>query len=371
MTKSLTGNEAAALAIRQVNPGVVSAYPITPVTEIMQIISRYISDRKMQTELVLAESEHSAISVCVGAAASGVLTVTATASQGLLYMHEILPIASGLRLPIVMIVGNRAISAPINIHNDHSDTMAVKDSGWLQFYAENPQEAYDLTILAFKISQILRLPIMVCMDGFITTHEMAKINILSNKEVKKFIGKIKLNNSLFNFDKPETLGYLALPSHYMDFRLDLSKAIENSVKEIQKIFDDYNQKFSKNYQLIEEYGLESSKIVVVAMSSLCGTIKELIDNNILKNIGLLKITTFRPLPQQQLVNLLKDKEKIIVLDKSLTFVGEENGNLFEEVRNSLFESKNKLEVFSEVVGLGGKAVYPNDLEQIIKKYDGK
>lgn len=372
---SLTGNEAIAYALKQIEPQVMSCYPITPTTEIMQLVNEYISEKKMKTEMILAESEHSAISACIGAAACNLRTATATASQGLLYMHEVLGVASGLRLPIVMIVGNRAISAPLNIHNDHSDAMAIKDSGWLQFYAENPQETYYLTILAFKISDLTRLPVMVCLDGFITTHELAKIKVLRDREIKSFLEPKQNNPSLFNFDKPQIFGSLALPDSYMNFRLELANAIKDSEQLIQKTFQEFNQKFDTNFNFIEEYNLRSlageAKIVIVASSSICGTIKETIDRD-LKNIGLIKITSFRPFPKKALINALKNKGKIIVLDKSLTLKGELTGHLYEEVKEALFDLNPPAggpQVFGEVIGLGGKPFYPKTLKDIIKKYE--
>jgi pyruvate ferredoxin oxidoreductase alpha subunit len=369
--KSLTGNEAVAYALKQIVPEVVACYPITPVTEIMQLIGKYIQKKEMRTEMILAESEHSAISACVGAASCNVRTATATASQGLLFMHEILPIASGLRLPIVMIVGNRAVSAPINIHNDHSDTMAVKDSGWLQFYAENPQEIYDLTLLAFKISEHekVRLPIMICMDGFITTHELVKMQTINDEKVRQFIGQSKNRSSLFNFSVPKTIGHLALPNYYMDFRMKLNKTIKYSSKYITEIFQDFNQEFNKNYNLVETYNLDKSDTILIAMGSICGTIKEAIDQKIINDVGLLKIISFRPFPKKEIIEVLKNKKKIIVLDKSLTLSGQNSGHLYEEVRSALYGVNKKIDIFGKTVGLGGKPIYPDDLRKIIVHHE--
>ncbi|MDD3774078.1 MAG: pyruvate ferredoxin oxidoreductase [Patescibacteria group bacterium] len=365
---SLTGNEAVAYALKQVEPEVISFYPITPTTEIIQLTNKYILEGKMKTEMILAESEHSALSACVGAAACNLRTVTATASQGLLYMHEVLTVASGLNLPIVMIVGNRSISAPLNIHNDHSDTMAVKDSGWLQFYAENPQEAYYLTILAFKITNLIKIPAMICLDGFITTHELTKINILSDKEVKNFLGKKDKQKSLFNFEKAPIFGQLSLPDSYLYFRFKLAKKIKKSKKIIEKTFTNFNQKFQTHFNLIETFNLTTAKNIIIASSSICGTIKETITQN-LKEWGLIKITTYRPFPKKSLINICKNKEKIIILDKSLTFKGEKTGHLYEEVKEALFDLQEKPKIFGEVVGLGGKAFSPKDLKKLIQKYE--
>ncbi|MCD6194800.1 pyruvate ferredoxin oxidoreductase [bacterium] len=363
ITQSLTGNEAAALALRQVEPDVLAIYPITPTTEIMQIISHYVERKKMRSELILAESEHSAMSACVGASASGVRTATASASQGLIYMHEILPIASGLRLPVVMVVGNRAISAPINIHGDHSDTMAVKDSGWLQLYAENPQEVYDLIINAFPIAEKARLPVMICMDGFITTHELAKIETLPDKEVKKIVGPFVPKNHLFN-KKPVTIGHLALPDSYMELKLSVAKAIKEAKKTIEITFAKFNHLYKTSYSFIEVVNPEA-KTFLVAMSSVCGTVKEYIQKH--PEIGLLKLRCFRPFPKYEIIKALEKTDKIIVLDRAEAMKGDK-GHLYEEVRSALYDLEKKPLVFGEIYGLGGRDFYPQDLEKIISRY---
>ncbi|MCD6422139.1 pyruvate ferredoxin oxidoreductase [bacterium] len=363
ITQSLTGNEASAFALRQVEPEVLAVYPITPTTEIMQIVSRYIEEGEMQSELILVESEHSAMSACIGASASGVRSATATASQGLLYMHEVLPIASGLRLPIVMIVGNRAISAPINIHADHSDTMAVKDSGWLQFYAEDPQEVYDLIINAFPIAEKARLPVMVCMDGFITTHELAKIETLPDEEVKKFIGSLSPKNHLFGKELL-TLGHLALPDSYMELKLSVAKAVKKAEKVIEKVLQRFNRLSGTSYSLVEVVN-PKAKTFLVAMNSVCGTIKEYIQTH--PEIGLLKIRVFRPFPREEIAKNLCLAEKVIVLDRAEAMKGDK-GHLYEEVRSALYDLKHRPQVFGEIYGLGGRDFYPQDLERIIRKY---
>lgn len=365
---SLTGNEAVAFALKQIEPEVMSCYPITPTTEIIQLINKYIFKKEMKTEMILAESEHSAISACLGAAACNLRTATATSSQGLLYMHEVLGVASGLRLPIVMIVGNRAISAPLNIHNDHSDTMAIKDSGWLQFYAQNPQEAYYLTILAFKISDLSRLPIIICLDGFITTHELSKIQVFSDRKIKEFIGIKEKNPSLFNFTKPQIFGSFALPKHYMNLRLDLALTIKKSQKIIETTMAEFNQKFKTKIEPIQKYNLENKKNIIIATSSICGTIEETIDQNLI-NWGLAQITVFRPFPEKELTDICKNKEKIIILDKSLTLKGKMTGHLYEEIKEALYDLKNKPQIFGKVVGLGGNPFYPKDLRKIINYYE--
>jgi len=362
-TISLTGNEAAALAIAQANPQLIAGYPITPVTEILHILSQNINNKKMISQLILPESEHSAISACLGASACNMRTATATASQGLLLMHEVLGVVSGLRLPVVMIVGNRAVSAPLNIHNDHSDTMAIKDSGWLQFYAESVQEIYDLTLLAFKLSEDenINLPIMVCMDGFITTHELNKIKVFDNEFVNEYLPKKTNKNSLFDFDDPKTMGHLALPKDYQNLRLKLEQTIKKSKEIIKQEFSSFEHKMN----LIEVYNPLASNFFV-CMASACGTIKETLKKD--SDWGLLKISVFRPFPNEEIIQILKGKRQVIVLDKSLTLKGN-GGHLYEEVRSALYDQDNRPKIYGEIYGLGGKPFYPKDIKKIVKKYD--
>jgi pyruvate ferredoxin oxidoreductase alpha subunit len=258
-----TGNEAMAEAMRQINPDVVAAYPITPATEVVQIFASYVADGLVDTEFVPVESEHSAMSACIGASAAGGRTMTGTSSQGLALMAEMLYIASGLRLPIVLADVNRALSSPINIHCDHSDTMMVRDAGWIQIFSENPQEAYDNMIQAMRIAETAALPTMVTTDGFIISHGMERVEIFDDKDVKDFVGKKKLGRYLLNMEKPITLGALDLQVYYFEHRRQLAEAMIGSKAIILDVAKAFKDKFGRSYGLFESYKLDDADCVIV------------------------------------------------------------------------------------------------------------
>src|SRR4030065_89020 len=278
-TVSATGSEAVANALRQVNPDVSAAVPITPAMDIMQRFASFVSDGKVKTEMILVESEHSAMSACIGASAAGGRVLTATSSQGLALMWEMLFIASGLRLPIVMSIGIRALSAPLNIHGDHSDAMGARDTGWIQLWSENAQEAYDNTIQAFRIGEHMgiRLPVMVCLDGFIISHSIERIEYLENDEVKNFIGEFRQLTPLLDIEHPVSYGPLILPDYYMEFR----KAQEEVESKVSKVVSDVSKDFEKisgrKYRLFETYMLDDAEVGLVVLNSAAGTSKDVID----------------------------------------------------------------------------------------------
>ena len=258
---ALTGDQAVAEAMRQIEPDVVPAYPITPQTEIVMNFSQFVADGKVSTEMITVESEHSAMSACVGSAAGGARTMTATSANGLALMWEIVYIAASTRLPIVMPVVNRALSAPINIHCDHSDTMGARDSGWLQVYSENAQEAYENTILAVKIAehQKILLPCMVCQDGFITSHAVEGIDVFPDDKVKKFIGEYSIKHSLLDVDNPVTYGPLDLQDFYFEHKRQQAEAMENALGVIPEVIAEFNKTFGRNHDLVEEYKLNDGR----------------------------------------------------------------------------------------------------------------
>lgn len=365
---ALTGNEAAAYAMKQINPDVVAAYPITPATEIVQIFSKYVSDGEVDTEFVPVESEHSAMSVCIGASASGARVMTATASQGLALMHEMLYIASGLRLPIVMIVGNRALSAPINIHGDHSDTMGSRDSGWIQFYCENANEVYHTTIMAVKIAEKANLPCMVCMDGFIITHGMEVVETLPTEEVKEFLGERKPLYNLLDVKNPITVGALDLFDFYFEHKRGQVEAMLKSKGIIQEVVKEYNEKFGTNFpSFIEEYETKDAEFVIISMSSAAGTMKEAIDIKRGEGVkvGLLRIKTFRPFPYEILREKLKEFKAIGIMDRaeSLSTMG---GPLSIELKAALYPLDKKPFMIDFIFGLGGREFSLEDAFKIIE-----
>jgi len=361
-----TGNEAMAEAMRQINPDVVAAYPITPATEIVQIFSQFVADGAVKTEFVAVESEHSAMSACIGSAAAGARTMTGTPSQGLALMHEVLFIASGMRLPIVMMNANRALSAPINIWNDQQDSISQRDTGWIQIYAEDNQETLDSIIQAFKIAENenVLLPVMVNLDGFILTHTVEPVTIPTEERVREFVGVYEPKHAYMDPDRPITQGPVGVPDCYTETRYAVQKAMENAEKVIMDIHDEFAEKFKRSYGngLIETYNIENAETVLVALGSVCGTIKEVIDKlkKEGKNYGLLRIRTYRPLPVKHIKEALKDAENIAILDKNIT-LGMNKGAVYTDLAGFL---KNK-KTINYIVGLGGRDITPKDIENIV------
>ncbi len=370
MTKvvAVTGNEAVANAFRQIEPDVCAAYPITPQTELMQRFAAFVSNGQVKTEMILVESEHSAMSACVGAAAAGGRVATATASQGLALMWEILFIASGLRLPIVMPVVNRALSAPINIHCDHSDAMGARDSGWIQLWSENAQEAYDNTIQAFRIAEHMdiRLPVMVCYDGFIISHSIERIEYLDDEVVKKFVGEYKPLYPLLDIDKPKSYGPLILTDLYHEVRKAHSEVYKKVPKVVVEIAKEFEKISGRSYGLFESYRLEDAEIGIVILNSAAGTTKDVIDEYRDRGIkvGLLKPRLFRPFPYEEVGNALKHLKAVCVLDRADAFGGS-FGPLYLDIAATLYNFKEKPVLINRIYGLGGRDYMPEHARGVI------
>lgn len=364
----LSGNEAVATAMKQINPDTVAAYPITPSTEIPQYFSNFVANGSVDTEFIPVESEHSAMAATIGAAAAGGRVMTATSSQGLALMFEMLYIASGMRLPMTLICANRALSAPINIHNDHSDSMGVRDCGFIQLYCENNQEAYDNTIMAVKISEKTKLPVMVCYDGFITSHSIENIMLLENDEVKKFVGKYEPEDYLLDTEKNISMGPLALQKYYFGMRKELSNAMDNSIKVIEEVSDEFYKLTGRKYGLYEKYKLDDAEIGIVALNSTAGTIKDTIDK--LRDegikIGLLKPRCFRPLPYLNIPNELKNLKALAIMDKADSINGY-SGPLFSEITSAMFSNNIHVNTINYIYGLGGADTKSDDIETVAKK----
>ncbi|MBU0501776.1 MAG: pyruvate ferredoxin oxidoreductase [Candidatus Margulisbacteria bacterium] len=362
-----TGNEAMAEAMRQINPDVVAAYPITPATEVVMIFSKFVADGLVDTEFVAVESEHSAMSACVGAASAGCRVMTGTSSQGLQLMSEILPIASALRQPIVLCEVNRALSGPINIHCDHSDTMAVRDFGWIQIFSENAQEAYDSVLQMVKIAEDdkVRLPGMVTTDGFIISHCMERIESLEDAEAKKYLGEHKKINSTLDLEKPITLGSLDLQDYYFEHKMPIAEAMTASKEVILKVGQDFGQKYGREYGLMEKYQLDDAEVAIVAMGSTCGTARVVIDELRAQGVkvGMLKLRVFRPFPAAEIVEALAGIKTIAVLDRSDSF-NSQGGPLYTEIRSAMYDAKNKPALSNYIYGLGGREINLEDLKQI-------
>ncbi|MDP3731844.1 MAG: pyruvate ferredoxin oxidoreductase [Candidatus Omnitrophota bacterium] len=375
MKEFLEGSRAVAEIIKLCKPGVISAYPITPQTHIVEELAQMVANGELNAQFVNVESEHSAASVVLGAVATGVRAFTATSSQGLLYMAEVLFNISGLRLPLVMTCANRAISAPINIWNDQQDSVSLRDAGWIQLYAENIQEAVDLHLVAYRLSEdkSIMLPVMVCMDGFILTHGMEAVDMPKQEEVDKFLPAYK---PLYKLDpaEPLTMGLLADPDYYLETRFAIQETFKDTLKMLPKINEEFKNHFGRDYKdgLIEEYLTRDAEKVIVAMGSVCGTIKEVVDAQRAKGkkAGLLKLISYRPFPYARVYDVLKDVPRVAVLDKAVSPGA--YAPLAIEVKAAFSGKKKSPKVISSfVAGLGGRDITLESVKEIFSKLTQK
>ena len=372
----LSGNEATAIAMKQINPDVVAAFPITPSTEIPQYFSTFVANGDVDTEFVAVESEHSAMSATIGASAAGARAMTATSANGLSLMWEMIYIASSLRLPIVMALVNRAVSGPLNIHNDHSDAIGVRDAGWIMLFSENNQEAYDNMLMAHRIAEHkdVQLPVMVCQDGFITSHSIENIQLESDEEVKKFVGTYKPEHYLLNEKEPIAVGPLDVQAYLFEHKAQQAEAMKNAKKVIKEVSEDFEKWTGRKYEFFEKYKLDDAEIAIVCMNSTAGTTKAVIDELREKGVkaGLLKIRMFRPFPVEEVAEALAHLKAVAVLDKADSLNGA-GGALFEDVTSAMYVNQKQVPMVNYVYGIGGrdttemqiKQVY-SDLEEILK-----
>ena len=367
MILAKTGNEALAYAMKQVNPDVVAAYPITPSTEIVQIFSNYVHDGLVDTEFVAVESEHSAMSACIGAAASGCRTMTATASQGLALMHEMLFIAGGLRLPIVMAVASRSLSSPLNIHGDHSDSLASRDSGWMQFFCESVQEGYDTLFQAVKIAERTSLPAMVCVDGFILSHCLERVESFEDKKLRDWLGRWEPNWNLLNVAKPILVGPATMQDYYFEFKRTQIEGMNRAMPVIEAVQEEFAREFGRGYGVIEEYRCEDAEAAVVLMGSACGTMREAVDalREQGRKVGMVKLRVFRPMAHEQFRRALARFKTVAVMDRMDT-VSSWGGALYTEIGSALYHLSERPKLLSYVYGLGGKEFSPADAAGILE-----
>ena len=360
-----TGNEAFAEAMRQINPDVVAAYPITPATEIVQIFSQFVADGIVKTEYIAVESEHSAMSACIGASAAGARTMTGTSSQGLALMWEMLYIAAGLRLPIIMSVVNRALSSPINIHCDHSDGMGARDSGWIQIFSENVQEAYDNIIQAVRIAEHpdVRLPVMATTDGFILSHCLEVAEFLDDDVVQKFVGDAPHRPNILDFENPITLGALDLQDYYFEHRRQVAEAMAKSIKAIDEIASEYEKLTGRRYDFFETYKLDDAEYAIILIGSTTGTAKDVVDElrSKGKKVGLMKIRVFRPFNYLKVRKALENVKVLGVMDRA-DGLNSFCGPLYSEICTSLYEANNRPLLMNFIYGLGGREVKEEDIE---------
>ncbi len=369
--EALTGDQAVAMAMRQINPDVVAAYPITPQTETVEFFAEYVANGEVTTEFICVESEHSAMSACVGASLAGARVMTATSSQGLALMWEVVYIAASYRCPIVMSLVNRALSGPINIHCDHSDVMGMRDSGWIILFSENNQEAYDNIIQAVRIAEHpdVLLPVVVCQDGFITSHAMERVEVYDDADVQDFIGTYRPRWSILDVDHPKTFGALHFYDYYYESKRQQAEAIANSKSIILEIADEFNRRFNRNYGLFETYRLDDAEVAVVVTNSTAGTAKVVVDKlreHGLK-VGLLKPRVFRPFPAEELANALRHLKAVAVMDRSIAFGAMNNaGPLFLELAAALAIHGVRIPVADYIFGLGGRDIKPSEIESVYR-----
>ena len=374
----LSGNEALAVAMRQIEPDVVAAYPITPSTEVPQYFSSFVSDGKVRTEFIPVESEHSAMSACVGASSAGARTMTATSANGLAYMWEVLYIAASSRLPIVMGVANRALSGPININCDHSDAYGARDSGWIQLYCENNQEVYDSALQAVKIAEhdMVKTPVMVCYDGFITSHAVENIELLEDEEVKNYVGKYCPKHHLLDSENPIAVGPLDVPAYYFEHKRNQAEGLKNAKKVIKDTGMAFLELTGRKYGFLEEYKTEDADICIVAMGSTAGTAKYVADMLRQKGIkaGVVKVRMFRPFPAEEIAYVLSRFKSVAVIDRAESF-SDCGGALILDVTSALYVHGKKVKVLNYIYGLGGRDVTTDDLEYVFNELcelkDGK
>ena len=378
-TMAMSGDEAIAYAVKQSDVDVVAAYPITPQTIIVEKFGEYVANGEVQTEFVCTESEHSALTACLAASATGARTFTASASAGLALMHEMLFVTSGCRAPVVMAIANRALSAPLNIHGDQSDSMAERDSGWVQIYVENSQEAYDSIIQAFKIAEDtnILLPVIVGLDGFTLSHSLENVKVLPDQTVLEFVGTRQLPNVLthegkeapFRLDPeyPMTMGPVAFPNYYFEFKRQQDDAMKNALELIKEVNTEYAKISGRSYGngLIDAYNLEDAEVAIVCVGSTAGTLKTIVDELRQEGlkVGLLRLRTFRPLPVEELRSALENVKVVGVMDKSMSFGGH-GGAVFHEVRHALYDSEHRPQVANYIYGLGGRDSSPIELRRV-------
>ena len=364
----LSGNEASAIAMKQINPDVVAAFPITPSTEIPQYFSTFVSNGQVDTEFVAVESEHSAMSACIGAEAAGARAMTATSANGLSLMWEMLYIASGSRLPIVLSLVNRAVSGPLNIHNDHSDAMGVRDAGWIMLFSENNQEAYDNLIMAHQIAEHkdVMLPLMVCQDGFITSHSIENIELIEDDKVKEFVGKYNPEHYLLNHAEPMAVGPMDLQAYLFEHKYQQATAMRNAKKVILEVADRFEKLTGRKYGFFEEYKLEDAEIAIVCMNSTAGTTKAVVDDLRSRGVkaGLLKLRVFRPFPTEEIAKALSHLKAVAVLDKADSTNGAGSA-LFTDVTSAMYTyADGKVPTVNYVYGIGGRDVTTKDIESV-------
>ncbi|EOS37289.1 pyruvate ferredoxin oxidoreductase [Lachnospiraceae bacterium 29-91] len=363
----LSGNEAVAIALRQINPDVFPAFPITPSTEIPQYFASFAANGQVDTEFIPVESEHSSMSAAIGASAAGARSLTATSSCGLAYMWEELYIAASNRLPLALALVNRALSGPININCDHSDSMGARDSGWIQLYAENNQEAYDNMVQAYRISEHpdVRLPIMICQDGFITSHAVENMELLEDEDVRSFVGEYEPENYLLNPDCPMAVGPYSITDYYMEAKRNQAEGMKHVSRVVLEVAKEFAALSGREYGLFEEYCMEDAELAVVMIGSAAGTTKDAVDQLRAKGekVGLVKLRMYRPFPAEEIAEALSKVKAVAVMDRAEGYTNQ-GGPLGADVMAALFRARSQALAVNYIYGLGGRDVRVEDMEHI-------
>lgn len=360
----MSGNEAVANALRQINPDVFPMFPITPSTEIPQYFANYVSNGLVDTEFITVESEHSSMSAAIGASAAGARALTATSSAGLAFMWEVLGVAASHRVPVVLAAVCRALTGPLNINCDHSDTMGARDSGWIQLYAETNQEAYDNMVMAYRIAEHkdVMLPIMICQDGFITSHAVMNMELLDDDVVKNFVGEYEPEDYLLNPNETYAVGPYAITDYYMESRKAQAHAMENAKQVIKDIAEEFEKISGRKYGLIEEYRMEDAEYAVVIIGSAAGTTKEAIDHmrENGEKVGLIKVRSFRPFPGDEIAASLKKCKAVAIMDRAESF-STNGGPLGAETMQAMYTARCTALTIDIMYGIGGRDVTVDDM----------
>jgi len=364
----IQGNMATAHAARLARTEVIPAYPITPSTLFPEKISSFIANGEMKCQFIKCESEHSAMSACIGASAAGARTATATSSQGLALMHELLFVAAGMRLPIVMAVANRTLSAPLNIWCDHQDSMSERDSGWLQFYGETNQEVLDLMLMAFRISEDHRvlLPSMVCLDAFVLTHTVENVDLPDITEVDEFLPPLKPRFVALDPERPMTVGAFVNPDYYMEFRENAHESLAESYKVIDEVFEGFYRKFGRRCSRVSEYRTEDAEIILVTIGSMTGTARVAVDRMREKGekVGLVKVTCYRPFPFKEVTDLAKRAKVVAIVERNISLGV--CGAVYADFCAATANLSDKARVYDYIIGLGGRDILVSDFEKIVQ-----
>ena len=367
----LSGNEAIAYAMKQINPDVMGAFPITPSTEIPQYFSTYVDNGEVDTEFIAVESEHSAMSTCIGAQAAGARAISATSSCGLIYMAEMLYVAASDRLPITLAVSCRALSGPININNDHSDIMSVRDAGWIMLYAETNQEAYDNYLMAMRVGEAVQLPIMICQDGFITSHAIENIELVETDKVKAFVGEYHPEHYLLKKDEPMAVGAYATPVYYIEAKRQQAQAMMDAKDVIKQVSKEFAEMTGRSYGLIEKFMMDDAEEAIVIIGSSAGTAKEAV--KVLreqgKKVGLIKIRSIRPFPAEEIAEALKNVKTFAVMDKADSFNGH-CGPMGSEVATAMYANNiTAPKMINYIYGLGGRDVRVESIQRVFEELE--